>query len=354
MNGFANSTDSTASIMLFSIALAPGVLRPPEGHTESQLRALSVLLRAILQNGTIVATNPSFLRAHLTAVARKATGAGAKALEARVIEFTKEFGKFFVSPSGDPLEIAREEESCDTCVAAAQAGLCDAIVVLDDAERCRCEAAGAHANTLVMLEEFAESEIDERRSRWLETQRLWDIPLESSLALVGAALRYATEFTVADKMIGRAMTNNGDDTPTGRAKRVRKHLAGVKFLFDAWHRSSPLAGKVKLTVRIITVAGHQGPHNREIDPIKLRDAIDRAALDLGLTNQVCTLEVTLKRDTSFNDRLLHSRRRTWGIQHSLSDFGSLLTPGPPSKAMIDSASEARSVVFREISEARTI
>jgi hypothetical protein len=332
--------------MLVSIALAPGVLNPPAAHSPAQLRALASVLRAVAQNGIVVSPDLVQFKSELLGAAAAATGPVAQRFTPLAEDLAKNLHRYAISREGAP----SINDAFAQCAETARWGHCDAVVVLNEADRQRCADVGLRLDRTVLLEEFADSTIDHTRSGWLSSQRLDKLALPDSISIVGRALRFSKSVVVADKMIGVSM-KHGKDTPFHRAERVAQHLAGLLFLVKAWKQASPLAQQASLDAEVVTVAGGSGARGGFIDPTILRTAINTAAANLGLYREVGKLRITVKSDGEppvFNYRLMSCGGRVWGLQHGLDDFGRLVKETDRRPTILDPSSDALDSVFREI------
>lgn len=338
--------------MLFSIALAPGVLRPPAAHPPPLIRSLSAVLHAVTQNGILVCSDVATLRADLIQSAKTASGSAAQTYRTFAEDFAKDITRYAISPGTATSSNASELDPCAKCISAARWGTCDAVVVSGEEERQRCIAGDVPPERIVLLEDFGGSALDLKRSRWRETQRLDTLTPPDTLDLVGRAIRFSKKIIVADKMIGVSIktTHNQKDTPYHRAERVAWHLGGLSFLVEAWKAGSPFAVSGKLNIEVVTVAGQSGARGGFIDQNHLRAAFEAAKQRLGLHESAGQMTLTLKRDDDpsiFNYRLLVCGGRTWGLEHGLDDFGKLTNATKRRPTVIDPSSEARASIFRD-------
>lgn len=331
--------------MLVSIALAPGVLSPPAAHPPLVIRSLASVLHAVAQNGILICHSPAALRAALVQAAAAMPGPAAQRLQLVAADIAKNIERYAASPAGGPPGPSAGINPCSPCVTAARSCHCDVVIALNDSERQQCIDAGAPPELVILVEEFVGSACDARRSAWLAAQRLDTLDAPSAEMLVGGAVRFAKKIVVADKMIGVSAKDGNS--------RVTKHLRGVSYIVNAWHRLSPYAAGT-LDVEIVSVAGGSGSRAGFIDPATTRTTIVNAMRQLDSGRKIGELTITLKQDGEpqvFNDRVLTCGTRAWGIHHGFDDLGKLGNVTPNNRrrpTRIEPASDALATTFRDI------
>jgi hypothetical protein len=333
--------------MLFSIALAPGIVTPPAAHPPHVVQSISAVLHAVTQNGILVCPSLQALRDNLIRLATVAVGPGAQRLQLLATDVAKDIDRYCISPAmlhGG----GREINPYHSCVEASNWGGCDAVLASSNVEKQQCIDAGAPPERVVLLDEFAGSAVDAARLRWLAAQRLDNLRESDAVEMVARVVHFADRLVVADKMIGVSAKDGGSHLIT--------HLRGVMYVIDAWARHSPYGGGT-VDLEIVTVARGTGARAGFIDPSAARAAITAGMRQLDTSRRIRELVVTLKQDSApqvFNDRLLASKSRVWGIHHGFDDLGRLSVgnhrrsrPGRrPTR--IEPASEALASTLREI------
>lgn len=334
--------------MLASIALAPWILRPAVAHSSSIMRPLAAVLQAVSQNGILVFPDTSSLRADLVHAAATFNGAGDQRFRLIATELAKDVERYSVAASNLQSIVESDISAHEKCIASARWGRCDIVVAVNEQEQQLCTKAGAPPERVVLVEDFAGSPFDLRRSEWLTAQRLDTLAPSDSLELVGRMIGFAKKIVVADKMIGVA-TARGESS-------VKRHLRGVSYLIDAWSDASPYA-LGDLEVEIVSVAGIAGAVEGFINPAAARATITNVIKQLGMIKNVGRLTITLKQDGNpkiFNDRLLVCGTRAWGVHHGYDDIGSLMgrsrsnTKPLLRPTRIEPASDALATTFRDI------
>jgi hypothetical protein len=332
--------------MLMSIAIAPSVLQPSAIHERGRMLAVLHVLRAIAENGVIVAPSVNTIRTSLLQLAAEAKGAASQRLQLVATEISKRAEHFVVAPP----TISRMASDSGTalCSDCAAWGDVDAIIYLDEQERASLVAHGAQADLLVAVEDFSGCIVDELRTYWRTTQRLDNVPAEEASKLVSRVIRYSKSVAVADKMIGAAAK--------AELGKLKKHLQGIMYLAKTWNNWSPYAKTDKLEIKIVTIAGDSGARMGYLDPDEIRHNIVSATKNLDRSELIGKLQIELKQDGDpqiFNDRLLVSHGRVWGVHHGLDDLGKLGSQANKRPTMVDPHSDARHTVFRDILSLRS-
>lgn len=335
--------------MLFSIGVAPEILRIRGELTPSRLASMTMLLHAVAQSGVIAHHDGILFGRQLAEMAHGISGPRARQLKLFATEIAKSPLGYTACPPGFRCD-GNQNRSCVSCAKWARA---DAILVLDAKERQVIASCGASPSSILELDEYAASELAVERLRLIGAHRLDTLPASKAMALVGGALRFSRKIIVADKMVGIA-TKSGD---------VSKFLKGIAYIVDAWAAHSPYAGDGVLAIELLTVAGDTGGR---AGFVSRAEAVAAIRDEWNRTPRACrekAFDIILKQDSApqiFNDRLICDGERVWGLQHGLDDLGRL----PRSDAaahrirlrptMLDSPSSARGTVYRDLRALRDV
>lgn len=335
--------------MLFSIVLSPllDAIQDPHCDLWKSSRLLTRVLSRISTNGVILTVDVAGLRKQLAECASIANQLQINRASILLTEYSTNISQYACSvPSMGP-------QPNDSVVAIAleicRQGRADAIVTPSLAACQQFIDAGAPAQTVLDVSSL-DSLLDEHIPwSWPPTARLDRLAKRERDDLIGRVIRYATQLTIADKMIGVSAKDN--------AKRVLRYMRGLEYFVECWSRFSPFASHRLLDIEIVTVAGRTGAKGGYIDPKAVRSNIDSAIRQTSILKHSRSPIITLKQDAEpsvFNDRLLRCRARTWGIHHGLDYFGDLRTEAPARPTMLDLSSDARDSVYRDIKSLKTI
>ena len=184
---------------------------------------------------------------------------------------------------------------------------------------------------LCSLANFPKTAAEARRTEWNTSQRLDQLGRDDCRRLIGSAIRYGEELTIADKMISRAAKSG--------VHNLRRFVRGVVYIAELWCEFAPNTTGHRAYVKIITQGGATGAAAGYIDPNDARDLIQRTIRSMDASGAIERLEMRLKSEANppiFMDRLLASGRRVWGIRHGFDHIGNLAcAPNRRSPTFID-------------------
>jgi len=328
--------------MLVGIVVEPGCFGPVAVIDGDSRGAAERVLDALAENAVLIGPcGRDLIREIIDNVAALNTKLGQQ-LQIRIAELAKMRQRVCVS-SEAPLPGDEREQLIEAArVLRADIVVCSCV---ESAERARDTLAGS--TEICGLPEYPTSNADRLRKALSQTQRL-DRPGcgLSAEEIVGRAVKYCMNITIADNFIGVA----AKEYPA--RKTLESYVRGALFIAEQWGQHSPFANSRKLNMLILTAAGDTGARGGFINPTEAKARIEvvfqrlAGALGLGSITIAAKKQATPK---IFRDRFLEAGGRCWGIRHSLDDFARLRTNSAnKSPTFIDPHSEANRGLLSEI------
>lgn len=311
--------------MLVSAVVDPECFGPATLSGRHERLLAELLLRGVVEeNIVLLSSSPTDLATRIANETSKLDGPSARRLQAYAVEICKNKKRCIVSihfdnaPDLEPSQVGLWQ--------VAKALRADLIVCCNDDALHRLRQIGQHEGTSVeccTLAGITDTLIENRRRGWLVSQPLDQLEDPLAAELVGRAVRYATEITIADKMIG---PKTCDYRSRGS---LRRFVRGIVYVAERWRDSSPFSGNDSPLIRIVTEGGGSRAGHGAIDPAQAEQAIKATIQSEDVHQAIKRLEIELKQESDppvFRDRFIQAARRCWQVTHGLDDIGKLALP----------------------------
>ena len=314
--------------MLISIVMDPTCLAPEILSCPEALSGAELLLRGVIDNGVLLASDSSQYVSSLASAASNLGTQMGQRVQPFIVEIGKNPGRFVAAERSHHSGPARTMDLSQLKRLALE--LCADIVVCRDVHDVGCLSdLCRHDVEVCTLSDYGSSNTESRRWDWYNTKRIDNLPPDQSVELAGRTLRYATEIAVVDRYVAQEAARAVKDGQIG--ERLELFVQALIYVAECWKKHSPYSLFGEPTIHLISIAGGSRKARSYVDPKNVEKIIRKVVLQLDSNRSVGKLQISLKVDNEprlVKDRFVSGMGRCFGVQHGIDDIGKLTLPKP--------------------------